>query len=245
MIELTCHRHVNWSPFGEKAYNDYDVDDFLRLCGVADTHLITGHTPISRETGWEWPMGPRNTVIFAAGRELGYARVDAHGLEFVRVGRSQVDNDDKVLWDRTPVPLQLPSGQVLEVSGGRRAVRINDPSQPVELWPDVLYRFDYPGAAVTIQLNEFESVSLRHYRHLSPGSQAYYPLGYYLVGNEPRQEVLKLKRDQSLVLRGGHSLCLGVRFSLPHLGEREALLLSQGEDGQFEVRALIEGLRLV
>lgn len=241
VVEMTCHRHVSWCPFGEKAYNDYDCDDFLKLCGVHQGPLICGHTPLDRETGWEWPLGPRNHIIFAAGRELGYFRIDLDGYRFVRVGRSLPQDDDQILLDRTPRDLraQLVDGQELVQEGGMDSVRLRGPG-PFALLPDVLYRFDYDSSPLSIQAEE-EVVRICHYRHLSPSSQAYYGFGYYLVGQELRQEVLHLKRHQA-VLVGGKALVRDqVRFS-NNLLQQETLVLWQWEDGQFGLRALVEGL---
>ena len=227
LVELTCYRHVKWSPYGEKAYNDYDVDDFLQLCGVPEGPLLTGHTPLDRLTGWEWPMGPRNRVIFAAGRELGYVKATAEGHQLVRVGRSRLEDDDTVVWDRA-------------AGHGLRRLKPEELSAGVTLQPDGVYAFDYPGAAVEIQLEDSIGLSLRHYRHLSAASQDYYALGYYLVGREMRQEVLKLKREHSILV-GGRELCQGVRFAWPN---DECLIVRQWDEGQFELMALIEGIRL-
>ncbi|MBT9588298.1 metallophosphoesterase [bacterium] len=240
VMELTYYRHVNWSPCGGKVYNDYHVEDFLNLCGVPQGSLITGHTPICRDTCWHWQMGPRNSVIFAAGREVGYLRADALGFRFIRVGRSLVTDDDTLVVDRTPLNWELPSGVSLEQEGGHTRVRIDDPSAPVDLLPDVCYRLDYTRAPIRIGLPGCDDLWLRHYRHLSASSQDYYAHGYYLAGNEMRQEILKLKRDQAIIL-GGTGLCHNVRFAW---GPDELMILRQGEDGQFEFRALVEGVQV-
>jgi hypothetical protein len=235
--ELLFTRHVDWSPNPDKSYNDYDVKDFLARCGLPKARLITGHTPLGRETGWEWDIGRHLTVIFAAGREVGYLRVDAESEEMVRVGRSQPQDDDRLVWDRAPS--QVPSAQ-LELERGRRRWLLRDLLQPVNLLPDVVYRFEYPGQALRLSGASGIDLRLAHYRHLSASSQAYYDLGHYLVGQEYRQEVLKLKRHLA-VLIGGSSLIEGVRFSW---GEREVAILYQHDDGVFDLRPLVEGLSL-
>jgi len=237
VVEVMSHRHVSWSPSEAKAYNDYDVEDFLQLCGVPQRHLITGHTPLDRETGWNWDMGRKTTVIFAAGRECGYLKLTSEQLALIRVGRSALENDDLLIWDQAPP--EVP-GYTWEWERGRRFVRLLPPYE-IELLPDVAYRFGYTYAPVELILPEGERLSLRQYRHLSPSAQAYYAQGYYLVGQEHRQEILKLPRDTSILL-GGSGLREGVRF---FWDERETALLRQGEPGEFELFALRPGLRLV
>ncbi|MBT9582683.1 hypothetical protein IV102_05000 [bacterium] len=53
--------------------------------------------------------------------------------------------------------------------------------------------------------------------------------------------MLKLKRERAIVVGGNFLRDRMVRFSLP---KQEMLILRQFDDGQFEVRALIEGLSL-
>jgi len=226
VIELTCQRHTLWSPSHEKAYTDYDVDDFLILCGVPGTHLITGHTPLNRDTGWKWPMGPRNTVIFAAGREVGYVQAQADGLRFVRLGRSLLHDDD----------------QLRRAEASETPVWLREPSGPRILARDVPYRFDYGRECIEIRPPEGQSLRLCHYRHLSASSQAYYAMGHYLVGHEMRQQILKLRRDDSLLL-GPDEMCDGVRLFSDAWPE-ETLILRQFEPGQFEILPLIEGVVL-
>jgi hypothetical protein len=242
VMELTFFRHIDWSPSQGKAYTDYHVEDFLRLCGVEQGPLITGHTPLCRDTSWTWRMGPRNTVIFAAGREVGYFRADAHDYRFVRVGRSRVSDDDTLVLDRTPESWSLPPGLTLHREGGHQWVQIDDlqATAPLTLLPDVTYRLDYPGFAIRISEPDGDELWLRHYRHLSASAQSYYGNGYYLAGHEMRQQILHLKRHQAILL-GGDGLCQNVRFSW---GPDEFLVLRQEEDGQFELRALVEGVLL-
>ena len=237
--ELVFSRHVDWSPNARNSYSDYHVEDFLKLCGVPEARLITGHTPLGRETDWNWDIGRYLTVVFAAGRELGYLRVDADREEMVRVGRSLVEDDDRILLDRSRGDGQAPAGR-LEVHRGRRIWWLDDFSRPVALRPDVLYRFDDPGDALTLRLPGEVSLRICHYRHLSGSSQAYYERGYYLVGHEFRQEVLKIKRDLAILI-GGAPLVEGVRFSW---GERELAVLRQHDDGVFDVRAFVDGVTL-
>ena len=210
--ELTFTRHVDWSPNPTKSYGDYEVEDFLKLCQVPEARLVTGHTPLDRETDWTWQIGAHLTVIFAAGRELGYLRLGPDGDQLVRVGRYQ-------------------GATLVSDRGGGRVAPAAGP-----LEPDVVYRFDY---VQPVHLEGPHPLSIRHYRHLSAASQAYYGQGYYLVGNEFRGEVLGLKSDSALVL-GGPGLCGGVRFHWP---DQEFAVLWQREPGRFEVRALVEGLQ--
>lgn len=229
--ELSFSRHIDWAPNVEKAYDDHQVRDFLALCGVPEARLVTGHTPLDRETDWSWDIGQHSTVIFAAGREVGYYRAAPEGEELVRVGRSLPSDDETLVWDRAPQDQG-------ELVGGRKGVTLESFEEPVQLMPDLTYRFSYPGSALTIS-GDFE-LRICHYRHLNPASQAYYAQGYYLVGNEFRQEVLKLKRDLSVLL-GGEPLCEGVRFSW---GETEIGVLRQNDEGEFELRTFLEGLSL-
>lgn len=228
VIELTCNRHVKWSPAGQKAYTDFDVERFLELCGVPDGHFFVGHTPLNRETGWEWRMGPRNTVIFAAGRELGYARLDEHGARLIRVGRSRSEADDEI--------------SVSEEGGDWQGMRqfVRWESEDVELQPGFLYRFDYQHGPVELLGARDQPLQLRNYSHLSPAAQGYYGAGYFLLGQEQRSEVLALRRDQRILL-GGAGLCQGVRFFWPH---QEFAILGQLEEGEFELRPLVPGLGL-
>ncbi len=228
VVELTCNRHVKWSPHGQKAYTDYDVERFLELCGVPEAHLFVGHTPISRETGWEWEMGPRNTVIFAAGRELGYARLDSEGVRLIRVGRSRHDGDDEIL----PA---VPAG---EWQNMRQWTRWE--SEEMELQQDCLYRFDYANRPVVLLGAREHPLQVLNYAHLPGAAQSYYGPGYFLVGQEGRSEVLALRREQRILL-GGSGLCQGVRFFWPH---EEFAILGQLQDGEFELRPLVTGLRL-
>lgn len=237
MRELLFSRHVDWSPNPLKSYNDYQVEDFLALCGVPAGRLITGHTPLARETGWDWDIGRHLTVIFAAGREVGYLKVTEDGEEMVRVGRSLVTDDETLIPDRWPNT--VPHGTE-DVERGRRRIRLTDLATPLQLLPDVLYRLDYPGSSISLDFPTGQRLRVCHYRHLSPASQAYYEHGYYLTGNELLQEVLKLKRDLA-VLIGGSSLIEGVRVSW---GDEELAVLRMPEDGVFDLRPLVEGLRL-
>ncbi len=228
VIELTCDRHQKWSPQSKKAYSDYDVERFLALCGVPDGHLFAGHTPLARETGWEWEIGPRNTIIFAAGRELGYACLDANGIRLVRVGRSRNEADDEVV--------------AAEGGGdwhGMRQFQVWENGEE-ELVPDRLYRFSYGERSVRLLGAREEPLDVRSYSHLPAAAQGYYGAGYFLVGQEQRSEVLALRRDQRILL-GGLGLCQGVRFFWP---EHEFALLGQFGDGEFEVLPLVPGLRL-
>lgn len=227
VVELTCNRHVKWSPHG-KAYTDYDVERFLELCGVADGHLFVGHTPISRETGWEWEMGPRNTVIFAAGRELGYARLDPDGVRLIRIGRSRHNGDDEI----------LPATAAGEWRDMRQWTRWE--SDEMELQQDCLYRFEYQNRPITLMGAREQPLHLLNYAHLPGAAQSYYGSGFFLVGQEQRSEVLALRREQRILL-GGPGLCQGVRFFWP---QQEFAVLGQLQDGEFELRPLVAGLRL-
>jgi Calcineurin-like phosphoesterase len=237
--ELAFSRHCDWSGNSAKAYNDYQVRDFLDLCGVPEGRLITGHTPLDRETAWSWDIGKHLTVIFAAGREVGYLRLTADDAELVRVGRGQ-PKEDRMVTDRAPRPLPSGPGQRPEVIHGRWGVTLDDPTQGIELQPDVCYRFHYPSCRVTLGRPDGESFRICQYRHLSAASQSYYAQGYYLVGNESGQEVLKLKLDLAVLL-GGSELVEGVRF---RWGEQEFAILRMPEAGVFELMPLVEGLRL-
>lgn len=228
VVELTCDRHIKWSPQAKKAYTDYDVERFLQLCGLPDGHLFTGHTPLSRETGWEWPMGPRTTVIFAAGRELGYACLKPDQVRLIRVGRSAEESRDDVRQHQGGGDWHgMHQYQVWE-------------SEEEELVVDRLYRFTYGDRPVRLLGAREEPLDVRSYRHLPPAAQNYYGAGYFLLGQEHRSEVLALRRDQRLLL-GGIGLCHGVRFFWP---EHELAVLGQLQDGEFELRPLVAGLRL-
>ena len=229
VVELTCNRHIKWSPHGQKAYTDRDVEDFLELCGVPQGHLFVGHTPISRETGWEWDMGPRNTVIFAAGRELGYARLDGEGIRLTRVGRSRHDSEDEI----------HPAVEAGEWRQMRQSIRWD--SDEMELQRDCLYRFEYGQRPIRLLGARDQPLQVCQYAHLPAAAQDYYGPGYFLLGQEQRSEVLALRRDQRILL-GGTGLCQGVRFFWP---DDEFAILGQLQDGEFELRPLIDGLRLV
>lgn len=238
--ELTQSRHTDWCPNFAKSYSEHQVRDFLALCGVPEARLVTGHTPLGRATGWNWDIGQHLTVIFAAGREVGYFRWTSEGGELVRVGRSHLEDDEKLIADRAPDPLPVGPGQEQETLNFRPGIRLRDLTAPHPLLPDVTYRFDYPHRAVVIELPDGERLKICEYRHLTPSSQAYYAGGYYLVGNEFRQQVLSLKRELAHLI-GGEELIQGVRFSW---GEKELAVLRQNQDGEFEIRALREGLQV-
>jgi hypothetical protein len=238
--QLAFSRHIDWSPNPSKFYTDTQIREFLALCGVPDGRLLTGHTPLDRDTAWNWDIGAHLTVIFAAGREVGYFRVTPEGDDLVRVGRSCSSDDEIIIPDRAPRVLPEGPGQRLEVVRGRARVILDDPTVGVELLADVCYRFTYPEAVINLARPDGESLRICQYRHLSAASQAYYAQGYYLVGNEFRQEVLKLKTELAVLL-GGSSLVEGVRFSW---GDEEFAILRQEDEGVFEVRPLIPGIRL-
>ena len=65
-------------------------------------------------------------------------------------------------------------------------------------------------------------------------------MGYYLVGDERRQEVLQIKTDLAYLL-GGSALIEGVRVTW---GEQEWAVLRRIEDDLFSLRPLRRGLRL-
>ena len=228
VVELTCNRHVKWSPHGQKSYTDHDVERFLELCGVPQTHLFCGHTPVSRETAWEWPMGPRNTVIFAAGRELGYARLDSEGIRLIRVGRNLQERQEEVRVALASAPWHE-MRQWHDWEGEEQ-----------ELERDQLYRFHYDGRPVRLLGAREQPLDVRSYAHLPAAAQGYYGAGYFLIGQQERSEVLVLRRDQRILL-GGAGLCQGVRFFWP---DEEFAILGQHDDGEFELRPLVEGLRL-
>lgn len=152
------------------------------------------------------------------------------------MGRSLVDDDDTLLPDRWPE--SVPHGRQ-ESERGRKRIRLPDLERPIELLPDVLYRFEYGRAALHLEL-PYGKVRICQYRHLSAASQAYYEQGYYLVGDEFRQEVVRLKRDLA-VLIGGSPLIEGVRVSA---GEIELAVLRMADDGVFDLRPLVPGLVL-
>lgn len=239
--QLTQSRHADWSPNSAKSYSEHQVRDFLELCGVPDARLVTGHTPLDRATAWNWDIGKHLTVIFAAGREVGYFRWTEEGGELISVGRSLLEDDSQLQRDRAPRPTPVRPGQEPEVTNYRTGIRLSDLAEPLPLAPDMTYRFDYPGAAVTIELPDGEELKVCEYRHLSASSQAYYGRGYYLVGQEFRQQVLSLKRELAYLI-GGEELIQGVRFSW---GAEELAILRHNQDGEFEIRALREGLRLL
>ncbi len=220
VMELCFFRHVNWAGNTNKTYSDHDVEDFLALCGVPHARLITGHTPLDRETGWTWNLGPRTTVIFAAGREAGYFRATADSEQFVRVGRSR--GGDELVPDR----------------GFGEGVRVL--TLPASLRVDVAYALDYPGRPIRLLRDGEPMLRVCQYRHLPPALQSYCGPGTFLVGCESRMEVVRLRRHAAVVL-GGTPLCGGVRFAWP---EEELAILQMSEEGSLELRALIDGLSL-
>lgn len=234
VLELCFSRHRDWSPYPEKAYDDYQVKDFLQLCGCAGQRLITGHTPLDRETDWTWEIGAYTTVIFAAGREFGYYRVSRNRSredreELVRVGRT--DEGGTIVGDRAPRDLS---------PVGPRGHLFQPLTVPTTLEPDLTYRFEYPGEPMTLRLGEAIRLTLAHFRQLSPTLQSYCGVGYYLVGREERIEFLSLKTEEALLIGGD----LARRGAPMSWGERELAVLKLSKNGFFEVRALVPGLSL-
>lgn len=235
--ELCFSRHVDWSPNPSKHYRDHHVRDFLTLCGVPRARFVTGHTPLCRETDWQWNIGKHQTVIFAAGREIGVYRVSAEAEEFVRLGRF-FGND--FVADRASAYDPVNDGLKWTLDNARRFVQFELPGFEGELQPDVEYRFGYPDCAVTLSCESTVDLRICHYRHLAAWSQSYYSMGYYLVGDERRQEVLQIKTDLAYLL-GGSALIEGVRVTW---GEQEWAVLRRIEDDLFSLRPLRRGLRL-
>ena len=234
ILELAFSRHRDWSPNPAKAYSDHEVRDFLALCEVPEARLVTGHTPLDRATDWTWDIGALTSVIFAAGRELGYFRVGPASESFVRVGRSQPDDDDKILFDRSPEALEW------SWCRGRGSLLLESFDETIPLQPDVPYRFKYPDCRVELIQNQEPLVGLCHYRHLSAVSKSYHGQGYYVVGREMRMEVLRIKLDLAILI-GGAELVDGVRFGW---GTEELAILRMPEEGVFELRALVDGIAL-
>ncbi|MCA9780644.1 MAG: hypothetical protein KC800_28170, partial [Candidatus Eremiobacteraeota bacterium] len=91
-----------------------------------------------------------------------------------------------------------------------------------------------------IRDGEERLLSIAHYRHLPAWLQSYYAMGYYLIGNPHRQEVMLMKSDLAMLL-GGDGLREGVRFSWD--ANEFGVLTWLGEE-RFVFRPLVEGLRL-
>ncbi len=235
--ELCFSRHVDWSANPSKHYHDHHVKDFLNLCDVPQARFITGHTPLSRETDWCWKVGEFLTVIFAAGRELGVYRVRGEVEEFVRLGRFF---GDRFVKDRSALFKPSEVGLEWAQEDGCRVVRLEPSEVERPLPPDVEFRFRYAESAITLESESTGKLQICHYRHLAAWSQSYYSMGYFLVGDERRQEVLKLKTDLAYLL-GGPVLIEGVCFTW---GEEEVAVLRRIEDDLFSLRALRPGLRL-
>ena len=232
--QLCFTRHVDWSPNPAKHYNDHHVTDFLSLCGVPGTRLITGHTPLDRETDWMWDIGKHLTVIFAGARDVGYFRADSEQERFVRVGRFT----DGVFRPAGEFEHSEPGLEPV-VEKGRPRVIVGQAGFGRVLRRDVEYLFEYPGE-VEIRDGEEKLLSIAHYRHLPAWLQSYYAMGYYLIGNPHRQEVMLMKSDLAMLL-GGDGLREGVRFSWD---ETEFGVLTWLGEDRFVFRPLVEGLRL-
>ena len=201
--ELTHFRHVDHDLTGRSSFSEYDITDFLSLCGVAEGPLLNGHTPLNRETGWQWVMGKRNRVIFGAGREIGYAVADDHGVRFVRMGRTLLADDDSVLFSRADDSCRELGESPLQ--------------------PDQLYRFNYE-APLTIG-----PLVLRHHRHLAASLRAGHTPGFYLT----ERRLVKLKKHDTVMVGAD---------MFASLNDPEAFLLTQVEEGEFEIRALVVGI---
>lgn len=231
--ELCFSRHVDWSPNPEKHYYDHHVADFLKLCGVPEARLVTGHTPLHRAADWRWEIGKHLTVIFAAGRELGYYRAINNEEQFVRLGRF---TDGRFREDRSEDVETL----TWAFEKGCRFVQITDQEFELSLLPDVEYRLHYPQSPLQLEFDGNALVKICHYRHLTAWAQSYYSMGFYLVGDEYRQQVLQMKTDLATLI-GGEELSEGVRFSW---GSEELAIVRRIEDDLFSLRPLVEGLRL-
>jgi hypothetical protein len=229
-------RHVDWSPNPEKHYDDHDVRDFLELCGVPDSRLVTGHTPLDRETDWMWDIGEHLTVIFAAARDVGYFRTCLEEERFVRVGRFTGQEFRPAF---KPEQGQQQDGLVSVVERGRPMIRVEESGFGANLQQDQEYVWGYPGRAVEIRRGGETVLTIAHYRHLQGFLQSYYAMGYYLVGKAHANEVLKLKIELATML-GGDGLLEGVRFSWD--AEEIGILRWRGED--FVFRPLVKGLSL-
>lgn len=253
--QLTHYRHIDHDLTGRRAYRDCDVATFLELCGVVSGPMVHGHSPVDRETGWEWEFGPRNRIIFAAGREVGYAKADPQGLRWVRAGRSLLEDDDRLIWDRTP-PLEQLQNQAtvhdcLHWDEGRSKFEVDhrkDVQGGIALLPDVGYRLRGMDKILRIHIGldgEEIELNLKQYRQLpgwlrsanQPGS------GWFLVGNESKRELLGLKRDNTILVgdeRSEQRITLGI----PALSNQEVLLITQRDSGEFLLRPLCHGVRL-
>ena len=237
VLRLCFSRHVDWSPNKEKHYYDHHVEDFLKLCQVPESRLITGHTPLDRETDWMWDIGKHLTVIFAAGRDVGYFLVRGQEQRFVRIGRFNGEQFRRL--HGTEHASEQP-GFVFLVERGRPVYKIEESGFGVALLQDREYVWDYPGREVELRRDGETILTIAHYRHLQSWLQSYYAMGYYLVGNAYRQEVLKLKLELATML-GGESLREGVRFSWD--SEELGIVRWLGEE-RFMFRPLVEGLCL-
>ena len=232
---LCFSRHRDWSPNPDKHYDDHDVREFLKLCGVPGSRLITGHTPLDRETDWMWDIGEHLTVIFAAGRDVGYFRASREEQLFVRVGRY------------TGEEFRLSEGQQQQQEGvapiverGRRFVRIESTGFGLTMIRDEEYLWEYPDRAVELRREQGTVLTIAHFRHLQSFLQSYYAMGYYLVGDPHRQEVLRLKIELATLL-GGDELREGVRF---RWGTEEIGIVRWLGADRFVFRPLVEGLLL-
>ncbi len=233
--QATFTRHVDWSPNPAKHYYDHHVTDFLELCGVAGTRLITGHTPLDRETDWMWDIGKHLNVIFAAARDIGYFRVDAESERFVRVGRFTGEE-----FRAAGESEHVEPGFVPITERGRPRARVDQEGFGTLLRRDVEYLFEYPNREVEIRKGEEKLLSVAHYRHLPAWLQSYYAMGYYLIGNPHRQEVMHFKVDLAMLL-GGDGLREGVRFSW---SEDEFGIVTWLGEERFVFRPLVDGLSL-
>ena len=102
------------------------------------------------------------------------------------------------------------------------------------------YLFEYPDGEVELRDREEKLLSIAHYRHLPAWLQSYYAMGYYLIGNSQRQEIMHFKSDLAMLL-GGDGLREGVRFSW---NDQEFGIITWLGDGRFVFRPLMDGLSL-
>ncbi len=253
--QLTHFRHFDHDLTGRTSYRDSDVEQFLSVCGVASGPMIHGHSPLDRETGWEWEFGQRNRIIFAAGREVGYALASTDGVRWVRAGRSLVEDDDQLLWDRTPGPEALREYSAEHVSLSWDCLRARFEvdhhlvcGDGIPLLPDVGYRLRGLDKSLRLSIfGDLEETHLKLVRHRDlaawlrssqqPGS------GWLLVGNESRRELLGLKRDNTILV-GSEQSEHRITFGIAALSDREVLLLTQRDSGEFLLRALVSGVSL-
>lgn len=251
VVELIFYRPQLHDLRNEGSFFGHDVVRFLDICGSPGAELLTGHLPLSREVDWRWPVEEKTTVIFAAGRDFGFARLENQQLSFVRVGRSDRAEDDKIINDRS-----LSAAQLIKLYDNIAGVEVqNDQNgayvsispdfdlQDLELLPDVRYRVFDPKNPLVFNLAG-QVIKVVERRNLAAWLRSDFPKGFYIVGDERRYQVAQLLRNHGVIVGGADVSANGQRFSFGKDGidSSESLEIIQYEIGKIEFMPLVEGI---